>query len=387
MNKRGWTKKDFDELTKEDLKEIVAKVNEGRHITKSGKLGKPWSPMTKKNFKLALKVFYRWLEDIDEPRFYPDRVRWISTTIPKRDRKELGFDDIVTREEVIKMAQQGLNPMHKAFVWVCFESTGRPEENLNLNYSDIKFDSKGVVVMLNGAKDERPARLVSAVEPLRNWLRVHPLQNMKDYPIWVTQFSKVGKRKLKESEKELPPEEKWTMLQGKGGNKILKVLAKRSGITKRVTMYSLRKGRLTELAKSPEISSSLLKSIVGWTQSSAVADRYIKFSHKDIDRAILKTNGFLVEGEKIESFIECKWCGTKCSPGSLYCENIKCGKPLIITDSEIKALKKEMGIIEKKRKLLEQKIVEVYPVLKILGDHPELIGDLKNKYGRKYSTE
>jgi len=265
MNKFEWINKDFKDLQKDDLKEVIVKVNENA-----------WAAMTKKNFRLAIKVFYKWLEGIDEPRFYPERVRWIVTNIPKRDQKELTFDDMVTRDEIKKMADAAFNPMHKAFAWLCYESTGRPEECLNLKYSDCKFDDRGAIILLHGSKDKRPARLVTAAEYLHDWLEMHPLKDQKDYPIWVTQFSK---HKI--------DGQKWTQLEGNGANKILKTLAARVGIDKRITLYSLRKGRLTELAKSKQISSSLFKSIVGWTQNTHVADRYLKFSHEDLDQAIL----------------------------------------------------------------------------------------------------
>jgi len=349
VNKRKWIAKDFEDMTKADLKEVIAEVNSGK-----SKTGIAWSGATKKNFRITIKVFYKWLEGIDEPRFYPEKVRWITSTIPKRDKRELKFDDMVNREEVIRMSQSALNQMHKAFVWVCFESTGRPEENLNLKYSDIKFDAHGAIVMLSGSKDKRPSRLVSSVEPLRNWLRYHPLKNQKDYPVWVTQFSKKKDNV-----------NKWTKIQNQGANKILKTLAKRAGISRKVSLYSLRKGRITELAKS-DMSGSLLKTSVGWTQSSNVADRYIKFSLKDIDQAILRTNGFITqEKEEIESYIQCKWCGTKCSPGSLYCENSKCNKPLIITDSEIDTLRKEMS------NLVDSKLAKANIILdKMLNTNP-----------------
>jgi len=357
MNKLRWIKKDFNELTKEELKQVVARVNEN----------KSWSPSTKKNFRLTLKVFYRWLEGVDEPRFYPERVRWITANIPKRDERELSFDDMITRDEIIRMAQCALNPMHKAFVWLCYESTGRPEENLNINYSDITFDNKGAIVSLRGTKDKRQCRLVSSVEPLRNWLRNHPLQKENDYPLWVTCFSKKTGNNTTWTTSNIKDNKKkgttWVRLGNVGGNKILKVLAERAGIKKDVCMYSLRKGRITELGKSPNLSGPMLKSIVGWSQTSRVADRYIKFSFTELDGAVLGSNGFEdVKKNKVEAFIECKWCGVKSSPGSLYCENVKCGKPLIITDSEVESLRKEMTeLIEQrlqKASVIQDKMLE-----------------------------
>lgn len=311
MNARGWINKDFSELSKQDTQEVVINVE-----------GQSWSPKTKKNFRITLKVFYKWLEGEEKfgPYEYPERVKFIVTTIPKRDVKKLSFNDIIAREEVVKMAGEALNPMHKALLWVAFESGGRPEEVLNMKNSDVKFDTYGTVVFLNGAKSRRPVRLVSATEPLRNWLRTHPLKNQNEFYVWVTQFSKIksgGKG--------------WTNLGNVGANKALKTLARRAGIDKRITMYSLRKGRATELAGDPNVSRSVLHEFMGWEEGSSVSRHYVKVSLKDIDEALLRASGIAVSRKRVENFVECPFCGARCSPGSLYCESKDCGKPLVIT--------------------------------------------------------
>jgi integrase len=320
MNVRGWINKDFNKLRKEDIENVLANVE-----------NQNWSAKTKKNFKLTLKVFYKWLEGEENfaPGEYPERVKFIVTTVPRREQKELTFDEIVTREEVIRMAQHTLNPMHKALLWVAFESGGRPEEYLNLRKSDIKFDVYGTIIYLKGAKSKRPVRLVSATEPLRDWLRKHPLADKEDFPVWVTQFSK--KRSSYE---------KWTQLGNAGANKMLKTLATRAGINRRITLYSLRKGRATELA-SQNIPRSVMHAYLGWEEGSTISKRYVKLSMKDLDEAILQANGIEVKSKKFDSFVVCQSCGAKCSPGSLYCENPECGRPLILSgeSSRTKLLK------------------------------------------------
>lgn len=319
MNVRGWIDRDFNKLKKEDIENILASVQDQN-----------WSPKTKKNFKLTLKVFYKWLEGEENfaPGEYPERVKFIVTTVPKRDQKELTFDEVVAREEVVKMAQHALNPMHKALLWVAFESGARPEECLSLRNSDVKFDAYGTIVYLKGAKSKRPVRLISATEPLRDWLRKHPFAGEGDFPVWVTQFSK--KRS---------GDEMWTQLGNAGANKMLKTLAKRAGINRRITFYSLRKGRATELA-SQNIPRSVMHAYLGWEEGSTISKRYVKLSMRDIDEAILQANGIEVSSKKLDSFTVCQSCGAKCSPGSLYCENPECGRPLILSgeSSRIKLL-------------------------------------------------
>lgn len=325
MNSLGWMKKPFEKLTKEDVQELVIKSEKTK-----------WSAKTKKNFRISLKVFYKWLEGEENfaPNEYPNRVKFISTGIPKRDRKEITFNDIITRDEVIRMAQHAISPMHKALLWCAFESGARPEEILNLRRSDIEFDHYGAKIFLKGAKSKRTARLVSSTEPLRDWLRKHPLSDKGDYDVWVTQFSKKKDRS-----------ELWTKFSDAGTNKMLRTLAAKCNIkNKSTTMYSLRKGRATELAANPHISRSVLHAIMGWEEGSSISRSYVKLSGETTDQALLASNGIEAGKREIESFIECNFCGAKNSPSALYCERMECGRPLVIGDmqKELRGLIKQL---------------------------------------------
>ncbi|MBI4162942.1 MAG: tyrosine-type recombinase/integrase [Candidatus Aenigmarchaeota archaeon] len=103
---------------------------------------------------------------------------------------------MLTREEVIKMAQASNSAMHKALLWTAFDSGGRPEEVLNLRKSDIIFEKDDTKIYLKGAKGRRVSYLVSATEPLRDWLRKHPFADKADFDVWVTQFSKKKDNKM-----------------------------------------------------------------------------------------------------------------------------------------------------------------------------------------------
>ncbi|MBI4162357.1 MAG: tyrosine-type recombinase/integrase [Candidatus Aenigmarchaeota archaeon] len=340
MNLRGWVTEPFEKLTKKDIESIV---------TKSEKVG--WSAKTTKNLRVSIKVFYKWLEDPDEEKFapneYPQRVKFISTTIPKRQRKELTFNDMLTREEVIKMAQASNNAMHKALLWLAFESGGRPEEVLNLRKSDVIFEKENTKIYLHGAKSRRVSFLVSATEPLRDWLRKHPSADKTDFDVWVTQFSK---KKQKENT--------WTKLDNSGANKMLKKLATKCGIeNKRVTLYSLRKGRATELASAPKVTRSILHTVMGWEEGSTISRSYVKINDETVKEAILASNGLELPKHEIESFIECAYCGAKNSPSALYCEKAECGKPLLLGTAQ-KELQNLLKQLKGGRKALMQQILD-----------------------------
>ena len=317
MNALGWVTKPFEKLTKDDMQKIVIKSENTK-----------WSAKTKKNLRVALKVFYKWLEGEEKfaPNEYPIRVKFISTTIPKRERKELEFIDIVSKDEVTKLAQYATNSIQKALLWTAYESGGRPEEIFNMKKSDIIFDTFGAKIFLKGAKSKRPVRLVAAAEPLRDWLRKHPLAKEKDFFVWVTQFSKKNRNG-----------NKWTQMSDPAANRILKQLAEKVGIEKRITMYSLRRGRATELAANPRIPRSVLHKVMGWEEGSTISRSYVKLNDETVDEAMLSANGISVSKKEPENFIECTYCGARNTPSALNCESTECGKPLLI------GIQKDMG--------------------------------------------
>ena len=67
-------------------------------------------------------------------RQYPDEVEWIPTTM-KRSRIKL-HSEILTVEEVNKIADHTLNPRDRALVLTLYESGARIGELLNLKIKD-----------------------------------------------------------------------------------------------------------------------------------------------------------------------------------------------------------------------------------------------------------
>ena len=68
--------KDFRSAMKEDLKELVRKIESSP---------KNYTENTKKDFRVVLKKFYKWLEGNGEE--YPDKVKWMKTTEKKNHSK------------------------------------------------------------------------------------------------------------------------------------------------------------------------------------------------------------------------------------------------------------------------------------------------------------
>lgn len=287
-------KKQFTEATKDDMVDLVARIEE-RNI----------SQWTKRDYKIVLKRFYKWLRDSED---YPPEVRWIraSNNIPNKLQKK----DLLTVEEIQKIAECATNIRDKAFIWVYFESMRRLGEILSLKIGNVEFDELGARLIVNGKVGRDNARVITSSPLLASWLNIHPLRNNPEAPVWVT-LNRKGKYK---------------QLTHSAVSSMLKDCAKRAGITKRVWLYLIRHSRITPASKV--LSYSLLCSTAGWKQGSRMPSVYIHLAGEDVDEAQCILNG-VAKAERKEEMLKpkvCNKCETKNIPDSKFCS--KCGFPL-----------------------------------------------------------
>ncbi len=133
----AWLKKDFDALTQEEMETFVLDLEKDRISSKSGK---PFQANTKRDLKIALRKFYKWL--LGDNETYPPIVRWIDT----RDiRIEI---PCVRKEEIERMSELAHSPRDRAILWTLFDSGARAEEFLNIRLRN-----------LDESKDERGERV------------------------------------------------------------------------------------------------------------------------------------------------------------------------------------------------------------------------------------
>ncbi|MBI4162941.1 MAG: hypothetical protein HY513_04610 [Candidatus Aenigmarchaeota archaeon] len=139
---------------------------------------------------------------------------------------------------------------------------------------------------------------------------------------------------------------------------MLKKLAAKCNIeNKRITLYSLRKGRATELASAPRVTRSILHTVMGWEEGSTISRSYVKINDETVREVILASNGLELPKHEIESFIECAYCEAKNSPSALYCERAECGKPLLLGNAQ-KELQNLLKQLRGGRKALMQQILD-----------------------------
>lgn len=247
------------------------------------------SESTRALYLTLVRRFYKWLYG---SRGYPKAVEWAKPRARRRLPRML-----LTREEVEGMAEAASSPRDRAIVLVLYESGVRAGELLSLRVGDVSFDRYGAVIVVSGKTGERRIRLVDSAPALRDWLRYHPRREDPQAPLWTSRAGALGYHGLR---------------------KLIKRLAERAGVRKKVTLHLFRHSRMTELAKilrEPE-----LRIIAGWSPSSRTPAIYMHLSGADVEEKILKAKGLIAEGEK------CPSCGHLNPRQAKYC--ISCGAKL-----------------------------------------------------------
>lgn len=298
-------KKDFSNVTKEDIISIMSKINNSNYAD--------W---TKRDFRVVLKRFFKWIRERDGQEFargeYPDEVKWISTG-KKKDKKKLP-EELLTVEEIKKLSENTNNLRDRSFVLFLYESGARIGEILNIKLKDVEFDKFGAMVNLHGKTGSRKIRIIASAPAISNWLIDHPQKNNKNAFLYCGIWSK----------------KRGEAVDYATFNKMLKEVAKKAGIDKPVNPHHFRHSRGTELAKI--FTESMLCNYMGWVQGSREAATYVHLCGRDTDKAIRKMHGLLEEEDEIEADkfkpTKCPRCNIMNSPGSKFCSNCSLGLDL-----------------------------------------------------------
>jgi integrase len=171
-----------------------------------------------------LRIFYRWLRQTED---YPPEVKWVKITLKKNNNKLP--EEILTKEEVEKLANAADNTRDRAFILTLYESGCRIGELLPIRIKHIQFDEYGIILIMNGKTGSRRVRIIEHAKDLTNWLDIHPLKNDPEAFVWIT----TGNRN------------RYELLGYNSIRFIIEKVAKTAGITKRVNPHSFRHARAT----------------------------------------------------------------------------------------------------------------------------------------------
>jgi integrase/recombinase XerD len=243
---------------------------------------------TKHDYKIILKKYFQRLRKCDEEeKEYPEEVRWIKASFKK---KRLVPEALISPEDLKKLVEAAENLRDKAFILTHYDGGFRIGETLSMKLQNVEFDKYSAVVRVDGKTGPRRVRLTISAPALASWISIHPSRNDPTTPLWIG-VGTVGRN--------LP-------LSYAGARALLRRLAKKIGLKKRIYTHLMRHSRATELANI--LTEAQMKEHFGWVPGSFMPSTYVHLSGRDVDGALLKAHGVNVENDKSGAAIILKKC-------------------------------------------------------------------------------
>jgi|Deesub1362A_J573_1020465.scaffolds.fasta_scaffold00834_25 integrase len=255
--------KPFTEWTRDDIVAILEWVDE--RVRKEG-----LSPWTKREYKKTLKKFFKWLGK-------KELVDWF--TIGEIKTRKFP-DELLTEDEIRRLLEACKNPRDRALIAVLWESGCRAGELGNMRVRDVEFTEDGAWVKLFGKTGEKVVLLPFSTMYLSEWINAHP-DPRPDNWLWVT----------------LGRENYGSQMDYDAIRILLRKVAQRAGVKKKVNPHIFRHTRATELAKAgwSEVEMCLY---MGWEIGSKMPRIYIHMVGRDIKRKIKEFYGLAEPNEE-----------------------------------------------------------------------------------------
>ncbi len=323
---------DLEAATKEDIKRLVAEIEQSAYMD--------W---TKHDYKVTIKKFWRWLRQTEDT--YPEEVRWIRTTLKKANAKLP--EDLLTQEDIRKLIENAVNIRDKALISVLYESGCRIGEILTMRIKDVAFEEPTCAIRVSGKTGSRRILLVNSTPYLSNWIAHCANKNDPKAFLWASIGTKNRDKGLKYN----------------SVREMLKSVAEKGGIRKKVNPHLFRHSRATYLAN--KLTEAQMCEYLGWVQGSGMPRVYVHLSGRDVDEAILEIHGLKkpedIESHKILQFKECSICGKTNEFEAKICQ--RCARPLDIASAlELgNKEKKVLGMITPKMvdEMIKTRVIEI----------------------------
>ena len=247
--------KDFKKANKNDFTKLILLLEKQK-----------WTKQTKRVHRVSLKKFMKWLKGNN--KFYPPEVEDIQTS-----RKNLGSylpDEILSPKEVQMMIGSATDIRDKTLIMFLAFTGTRIGEALNVKIKNCRFQETGeVIVLVNGKTGYRTIVSIPLSSALANYIENgHPTKNPDDY-LFMTNHNMTKGRTVvgKIFDSKLGKEREigktfWIPLGYAGATKVLKNLAKKAGVVKKVSPHWFRRYAATQDASY--MSDRLMMLKFGW---------------------------------------------------------------------------------------------------------------------------
>lgn len=230
------TQKPLTQQTKKEIDSFLVLLN------KSNK-----SYWTKDEIKVYVKQFLLW--------YYKDLelIENIKSESKKGLNPQITENNLINEKDVEKMLRFASGFKDKAYLLLSFWSGARPQELLNIKWKDIKFEDKYADITLYSNKTEQSRTFPVVDETMKalwEWKQHYSFTDVqpKDY-VFVSRWRDKA-------------------MTTAGLNKILRKMAKASGIGKDVWTYLLRHSRATRLYE--ELPQQIVEKLMGHKNMAGV---------------------------------------------------------------------------------------------------------------------
>ena len=339
-------KVDFDKVKKENIENLILKIRERKFCNRL------LSQETIIDYNIIIKRFYKWLLGNEET--FPKEVSWLKTTVPK-SKKKLP-ENLLNDENVEKLIKNAKTLRDKCIISVLYDSGMRIGELLTCKIKHVSFfNDYAEIQNPEGKTGSRRILLIPSVPYLLNWIQNHPL-GKEDDCLFISLCNK----------------SQFERMTPKNVNRMLKELAKKCNINKRISCHQFRHASATKSARF--LTDAQMKERFGWVQDSKMASVYIHMSGRDSYDAVKRMYGIKEQVEVKENMkpVKCHICDTINGFEHKYCR--KCGRALsleVVMEKE----EKDKDLIEfiKSIEGLKKINPELFNMLKELGKQKGII--------------
>ncbi len=342
----GLLNKDFDVVQRQDLEDLIAKINTEKLNTRiinhcyNKKLylsqAKQFSSETKFDYWRIIKSFFKWLDQNTD--LFKDWKPYFGSR-----QKEIG--NIITDENLNEVLAHCNSTRDRALLSIIHETGMRAGEILNLKLKDFQREEKYTKVRVFGKTGERRIIIIHSVPYLLRWLENHPKKDEPESYLWISEHPRYRNQPLVHT----------------GLKKIIQVAFKNAGLSHlKHNPHFFRHSRATINARF--MTDVQMRMFFGWTKDSSQVATYVHASGRDLDTAVLAMYGIeeTKESEKRRP-LYCSICKTQNEESSDFCRN--CGHPLNLkvaleteekVNSEINKTLKVLMEIAKNPELMKQ---------------------------------
>lgn len=296
--------KDWNNITKDQVRTLLTKIMTV-HSKKTGQ-----ETNTTYDHKKHLRLFLRWVITGERLRKQDEaEVEVLKPIKMRRVKNTLVRENLLDDKDMIKLSKScGEDLMMRALIWTAYDAGTRPTELLTLRIQDVRQESDGWYIAVDGKTGQRPIHLIKATPHLSQWLNNHPLKERTDWALFIhTDRQFYG-----------------NPLSYVTCNKRLKAIRTLAKIPKKIYLNLFRHSEITNT--STFMPEALLKKRHGWTPDSKIPSNYQHMVQEDVKKSLQSHFGIKTV-EKVEPINQkCQNCNESNGLDVDIC--VRCNMPL-----------------------------------------------------------